>query len=273
MVLVWQPDPVIFSCGSFTLLWYGVFFALGLTAGGVFLWHCFKNAGIPQRDYELLLLVSFFAILIGARIVHCLFYDPAYYLLRPVEIFLPVKLLPDGSFSFTGYYGLASHGGFAALMAAVVLFCRWRHLDVLQIMDYMAVVTPLVCACIRLGNFTNSEIIGLPTNAGWGVVFANVDSLPRHPAQLYEAVAYIVVFSVMMILFHKLRHDNLPFGTYLSLVLIAVPLLRFCIEFFKENQSYVEAGMSLNLGQLLSLPFILSGVILLVCIFKRRHGK
>lgn len=268
MVFVWQPDPVIFSYGSFTLLWYGVFFALGLTVGGIFLYQCFRRAGISQLYYELLLVVSFIAILLGARLAHCLCYDPGYYLSRPIEIFLPVRQLPDGSFAFVGYSGLASHGGFLALIIGILLFCKFRHLNALQIMDYMAIVTPLVCASIRLGNFTNSEIIGLPTNGDWGVIFANVDTVPRHPAQLYEALAYLFVFVAIILIFRQYHHDRLPYGIYLSITLIAVPLLRFCAEFFKENQSYVEDGMALNLGQLLSLPFILCGIVMLIYLLK-----
>ena len=206
--IVWSPNPVIFSVGSFTLLWYGVLFALGLVLAGWYVWGRFKEFGIEQRVFENLIIWSFFGIFLGARLGHCLFYEAGYFLSHPIEMFLPVGVDEMGNYYFSGYHGLASHGAVMGLMLALMLF-RWRSkLAILPIMDWMAIATALAGAFIRLGNLMNSEIVGASTDVAWAFVFPEIDDLPRHPAQLYESLFFFMLFGVGVWLFKRLKYEG-----------------------------------------------------------------
>ena len=262
--IVWSPEPEIFSVGNFTLLWYGVLFAAGLVLAGWYVWNRFKEFGIEQRHFENLIIWAFFGIFLGARLGHCLFYEPEYFLSRPIEMFLPVGVDEMGNYYFNGYHGLASHGAVVGLMLALILF-RWRSkLAILPIMDWLALATPLAGAFIRLGNLMNSEIVGAPTDVAWAFVFPAIDDLPRHPAQLYEALFFFVLFGVGVFLFKRLGYKKVREGFYLSLMLIVIAGFRFCVEFVKEVQVGFERDMVLNMGQLLSVPLFVLGVFLMI---------
>ena len=262
--IVWNPNPEIFSVGNFTLLWYGVLFATGLVLAGWYVWCRFKEFGFAQSAFENLIVWSFFGIFLGARLCHCLFYEPDYFLSRPIEMFFPVGVDEMGNYYFSGYHGLASHGAVTGLMLALVLF-RWRSkLPLLPIMDWAAIGTPLAGAFIRLGNLMNSEIVGAPTDVAWAFVFPAIDDLPRHPAQLYEALFFFVLFGVGVMLFKRLGYRRVREGFYLSLMLIVIAGFRFCIEFVKEVQVGFERDMVLNMGQLLSVPLFVLGAFLMI---------
>ena len=194
---------------------------------------------------------------------------------------LPVKFLPDGGWKFTGYEGLASHGGTLGLILALWFYCRKTKMHYMDVLDMIAVATPITACCIRLANLMNSEIIGRPTDVPWAFVFERVDMLPRHPAQLYEAIAYFIFFLGMVWLYRHgqkqapaaLRTDfskaaktdtqvTLPYhrGFFFGLCLTEIFAFRFFIEFLKENQVNFEDGMALNMGQWLSVPFVLIGL-------------
>ena len=261
--IVWSPNPVIFSIGNFTLLWYGVLFALGLVLAGWYVWGRFKEFGIEQGVFENLIIWSFFGIFLGARLGHCLFYEADYFLSHPIEMFLPVGVDEMGNYYFSGYHGLASHGAVMGLMLALMLF-RWRSkFAILPVMDWMAIATALAGAFIRLGNLMNSEIVGAPTDVVWAFVFPAIDGLPRHPAQLYESLFFFVLFAIGAWLFKCLKYKVVRKGFYLSLMLIGIASFRFCIEFVKEVQVGFERDMMLNIGQWLSIPFIVLGVSLM----------
>lgn len=176
---------------------------------------------------------------------------------------LPITFLPDGGIMFTGYQGLASHGGVLGVLIALYFYSRKTKHSMIDTLDLIAVVAGLLFAFIRLGNFMNSEIIGTPTTKPWGVIFERVDNVPRHPAQLYEAISYLIIFAFMMILYKKMR-DRLKNGFFFGLATIIFFTARFNIEFVKENQVGFENGMIFNMGQLLSLPFILVGIGFLI---------
>ena len=269
--IVWSPNPVIFSIGNFTLLWYGVLFAVGLVLAGWYVWGRFKEFGIEQRHFENLIIWSFFGIFLGARLGHCLFYEADYFLAHPIEMFLPVGVDEMGNYYFSGYHGLASHGAVTGLMLVLVLFKWFSKLEILPIMDWLALATPLAGAFIRLGNLMNSEIVGASTDVVWAFVFPEIDNLPRHPAQLYESLFFFVLFGVGVWLFKRLKYDGVRSGFYLSLQLMVIAGFRFCVEFVKEVQVGFERDMVLNMGQCLSVPLFLLGVVLMI--YTQKSGE
>ena len=236
---------------------------MGFLIGYILVKKIFIKENIESKYLEALFLYVFLGALIGARLGHCLFYDWEYFSHHILEIFLPVSFIPSGV-KFTGYAGLASHGGAIGVILAVLLYNRKYHIPILSILDKLAFATPVLGALIRIGNFFNSEIIGAPTNVGWAVVFDRVDALPRHPAQLYEAFAYIITFIVLCFAYrYKYKHgirDGLIFGLCIMLIFVA----RFFIEYCKEVQESFEIGLresiGMDMGQILSIPFIIVGL-------------
>ncbi len=255
----WNPNPEIINILGISIRYYGLLFVSGLILSVYFLGRIYKRENLPAANLEKLSIYSMIGILAGARLGHCLFYEPAYYLAHPLEMILPVSFPPDGGIKFTGYRGLASHGGALGLLIAIYLYSRKTKHAMLDTIDLIAVVAALGSAFIRLANFMNSEIIGTPTTKPWGVIFERVDNLPRHPAQLYEAFAYFIIFAIMMTLYYKLR-PKLKNGFFFGLVLVLIFTARFIIEFVKENQVDFENSMTFNMGQLLSLPYIIVGI-------------
>ena len=255
----WNPDPEIINIFGFSLRYYGILFVGGLILCIYILGWIFKKENIPSQNLEKLSIYGMIGILTGARLGHCLFYEPSYYLSHPLEMFLPITFPPDGGIKFIGYQGLASHGGALGLLIALYFYSRKTKHSMIDTIDLIAVVAALECGFIRLGNFMNSEIIGIPTTKPWGVIFERVDNVPRHPAQLYEAISYFIIFTIMMILYKKMR-DRLKNGFFFGLVSVLCFTARFLIEFVKENQVGFEDGMTFNMGQLLSLPYIVVGI-------------
>lgn len=256
----WNPDPVIFSALGYDLRWYTLFWWVALFLGGYVIYSLFKARRLPTEMFGSLCVYSFLGIFIGARLGHCLFYDPEYFLAHPLEIVLPVKILPDGGgWRFTGYQGLASHGGTLGLLIALYLFCRKTKVHYLDVLDMMGIAAPLSAGFIRMGNLMNSEIIGHPTDVPWAFVFERVDALPRHPAQLYEALAYFLFFLIIWFI-AKRGKEKYGRGFYFGLCLTMIFTFRFFVEFIKERQVAFEDSMYIDMGQLLSLPFIAVGL-------------
>lgn len=255
----WNPDPELINIFGISIRYYGLLFVSGLILSIYFLGRIYKRENLPSQHLEKLSIYSMIGILAGARLGHCLFYEPAYYLSHPLEMILPVTFPPDGGIKFTGYQGLASHGGAFGLLIALYFYSRKTKHAMIDTIDLIAVVAALGSAFIRLANFMNSEIIGIPTIKPWGVIFERVDNVPRHPAQLYEAIAYFIIFAVMMLLYYKMR-AKLKNGFFFGLVLVLIFTARFIIEFVKENQVDFENSMTFNMGQLLSLPYIFAGL-------------
>lgn len=265
--ILWEPDGIIIDLGFYQLRWYSLLFATGFIVSYILLKRYFKAAGLEEKKLEKLTVYTVVATVIGARLGHCLFYDFDYYSEHIAEIFLPFRFQPE--FAFTGYQGLASHGGTLAVFAAVVLYTRVYQVNLLWLLDKLAIVAALGAGVfIRLGNLMNSEIIGKPADVPWAFVFSRVDQLPRHPGQLYEAISYFLIFLILYQLDKKgNRQSGFVFGVFLVLLFAA----RFVIEFFKADQSAFEQGMTLNMGQLLSLPLILAGAV--VIFIRRRSAK
>ncbi|MGK6351201.1 prolipoprotein diacylglyceryl transferase [Parapedobacter sp. DT-150] len=263
----WNIKPEIFSIGSFELRYYTLCFLLAFISSYVLMLHIFKREHKPQELLDQLSIYIFIGTLLGARLGHCLFYEFDYYKDHPLEMILPYTYV-NGKFTLTGFHGLASHGGAIGILAGIFLFCRKTKTDFLWITDRLVIVIPLAGAFVRIGNFFNSEIIGLPSDLPWAVVFEQIDTVPRHPAQLYEAVCYVLIFILLWNIYHRkpLLKPGFLFGLFLILLFGA----RFVLEFAKENQEAFEEGMTYNMGQLLSLPFIAIGVYLLVRPYKKK---
>ncbi|MFW5973447.1 MAG: prolipoprotein diacylglyceryl transferase [Bacteroidota bacterium] len=255
----WDTSPVVFEIGPLSIHWYGLLFATGFLAGYSIVQRMFRREGRPEQDLEVLLLYVFVATVLGARLGHVLFYDPVYYFSRPYRILE----IWEG--------GLASHGGAIGIFIALYLYARRRpDQPYLWVLDRIAVPTALAGSLIRLGNFFNSEIIGVPADVPWAVVFARIDSVPRHPAQLYESVAYLTIF-IALFLWYRRRKGELPDGYLTGSFLTAVFTARFLIEFAKVRQEAFELGIGLSMGQLLSIPMVLAGVALIAWARRRRR--
>ena len=249
-VIHWNPDIEIANFFGLSIRYYGLLFAIGLVLCVYILSWIYKKEKIPIEYIDKLTMHCIIGIIVGARLGHCLFYEPSYYLSNPLEM---LKIWKGG---------LASHGGILGLLTAMYTYSRKTKHPMIDTADLIAVVAGLEFAFIRLGNFMNSEIIGIPTTKPWGVIFARVDNIPRHPAQLYEGISYFLIFTVMMILYIKWR-DKLKSGFFFGLGSVLFFSARFAIEFIKENQVGFENEMTLNMGQIsvsythLTLPTIL----------------
>ncbi|MCF0071081.1 prolipoprotein diacylglyceryl transferase [Dyadobacter sp. CY261] len=264
--IVWNIRPEVFSFLDVPR-WYGVFWAIGVFLSISVGTYIFKAEKRPNGEIDKLAIYLIIGTLLGARLGHILFYAPLYYWQHPIEI-LPVSLTP--AFHFTGLAGLASHGGGIGLITATFIYARQNRLNFLWLLDRIAIVAPLCGVFIRLGNLINSEMVGIPSTMPWAFVFTNIDSIPRHPAQLYEAIYCALLFVVMYYLWHNKRTDW-PNGILFGLMLTILFSLRFIDEYFKVNQESFENDMVLNMGQLLSIPFIVVGIVIVASKFHIPH--
>lgn len=364
--ILWNGNPEIFSVGSFSLRWYGLFFALAFLIGQQIFYYIYRKEGKPERDVDTITIYMVIATIIGARLGHVIFYQPEIIWTEPLSIFLPFELKP---FRFTGLQGLASHGAAIGILTGIWLLARKKKpgQNFLQLVDRIVIIVALAGAFIRLGNYFNSEIIGKPTDKPYGVVFAGhltdyiknkqvdkdgivemvayaksdtmpknangnvpilvyiffkpnatisqVDALindqvkdymttrlseyfdhppaftlpyettaqengaiavriktygiPRHPAQLYESISCTILFALLFWIWSRYK-ANLPQGSLFGIFLVVCFGLRFLYEFLKENQVSFENGLPINMGQILSIPLILAGVIITILAFKRK---
>jgi prolipoprotein diacylglyceryl transferase len=363
--IIWNGSPEIFSYGSFSLRWYGLFFALGFLISQQFMYHFYKKEGKPEKDVDTLTIYMVVATILGARLGHVIFYQPEIITENPLSIFLPFEFSP---FRFTGLQGLASHGAAFGILFALWLYSRKKKpgQTFLQVVDRIVIVVALTGALIRLGNYFNSEIIGLPTTKSWGVVFVSKfsdtitdprvdrsgivesviikanDSIPmtespyvplniylffkkgvtgeqarnftdvtarnvlgnnlteffassqgnitsgvqllndgkvgsristygiaRHPAQLYESISCVILFLFLFWIWSRYK-EKLPAGRLLGIFLIWCFGLRFFFEFLKENQEAFEEDMVLNMGQILSIPLVIAGIIIVILSYRKQ---
>ncbi len=252
--IIWNVEPEIFSLWGFAIRWYGLLFALSFVIGQYILLHIFKQEGRYERDIDKLMLYMVIGTVVGARLGHCLFYDPLVYLQDPVRILY----IREG--------GLASHGATIGILFALWLYQHNTFgISYLWLLDRVVIAIALGGAFIRFGNLMNSEIIGIPTDLPWGFVFKNnPDSgfVARHPAQLYESISSLLLFFLLYSLYKKYGSD-FPRGLSFGIFLIVLFGLRFCYEFIKENQVAFENNFYLNMGQILSIPLICIGVFIL----------
>jgi phosphatidylglycerol:prolipoprotein diacylglycerol transferase len=247
----WDVDPNLLQLGPVRIRWYGLMFLMGFTIGYFIVkWMC----KVEKKSFERLENLLIYVVLgtaIGARLGHCLFYEPDYYLSHPIEIF---KIWEGG---------LASHGGTVGVIFAIWLYAR-KHpeFSFMWILDHLSIPTALIAGFIRIGNLMNSEILGRPADLPWSFVFQRIDQIPRHPAQLYESFTYIALFLITITMYR--RKPIRPPGLFFGIMLVWIFSWRIVWEMFKENQESFEQGMTLNMGQLLSVPFIIAGIILII---------
>jgi prolipoprotein diacylglyceryl transferase len=269
----WDIDPEIFNLFGISLRYYGVLFVGGLFLSLYILQKIFDKEQISPEKLQKLSVYALIGIFAGARLGHCLFYEPSYYLSHPLEMLLPIQHKPEGGFLFVGYRGLASHGAIIGLLIALIIYSYKTKESLIKTVDFLALVAPLSGAFIRLANLMNSEIIGIPTEVPWAFIFVRVDNLPRHPAQLYEALAYLLIFGLLFYLF-KTKRAYLQHGFFFGLSTLLVFIARFFIEFIKEKQVPFEEQMSLDMGQLLSIPFIILGLgFVIIGLIKTKNDK
>lgn len=256
--IVWNPDPEMFSLFGISIRYYSIMWAIGLGLAYYIVRWLYKDQRIPEKLFDPLFFYCFFGVLIGARLGHCIFYDWDYYSSHIAEMILPVKFT-DAGVQFTGYQGLASHGGTIGLIVALWLYVRKTKLNFIDVLDNIAIATPATACFIRLGNLMNSEIVGKVTDVPWAFIFPREGMEPRHPAQLYEALAYLLFFFIEIYLYKKYK-DKLHRGFFFGLCLTLIFTFRFFIEFLKAPQEAFEADMMFNMGQWLSIPFVILGV-------------
>ena len=281
LYILWNPNLELFHLGPFAVRWYGLCWLLGFAAAYLLVRQLYREQKIKEELFDPLFLYCFVGILVGARLGHCIFYEPDYFLTSGkgiIEMFLPIRFLADGGFRFTGYEGLASHGGTLGLIIALWLYVRKTKLSLWRVLDNIAIATGSMACFIRLGNLMNSEIIGKVTEVPWAFIFERVDNYPRHPGQLYEAIAYGILFILMWWLHKKggtlrlseSRGGYLPeigTGWDFGFCLTYIFTFRFFIEYTKEVQEAFEASLPIDMGQILSIPFIIIG---LYCMFRKK---
>lgn len=268
--IVWNPDIEAFSLGSISIRYYSILFVTGLVLAYWIIGRLYKDQQIPAEKFDSLFIYCFLGIVLGARLGHCLFYEPGYWLSHPLEMIFPVRFV-DGSLKWTGYLGLASHGGTLGLMLSLWLYARKTKLNYLSVLDKIAIATPIAACFIRLGNLMNGEIVGKVTQVPWAFIFPRMGMEPRHPAQLYEALAYLLFFVIGLFLYKKYRTTLRP-GFYFGYCLSTIFVFRFFVEFLKASQEAFEDSMMLNMGQWLSIPFILIGTHFMYHSFKRQSN-
>jgi prolipoprotein diacylglyceryl transferase len=253
-MFTWDVDPEIFRIGFFALRWYSLMFIISFSLGFMIFRWIYKIELKPSKFLDSLLMHMMLGTVIGARLGHCLFYDPVYFLSNPLKIFM----VWEG--------GLASHGAAIGILVALFMYSRKNNdQPYIWLVDRMVITVALAGFFIRLGNLFNSEIIGKASDVPWAILLLRIDNPPiaRHPAQLYEAIAYLLIFFILFAIYKKYTLRT-PRGLLFGLFLILVFSARFIVEFFKEVQEPFEKGMALNMGQILSIPAILAGLILVM---------
>ncbi|OFY67668.1 MAG: prolipoprotein diacylglyceryl transferase [Bacteroidetes bacterium RBG_13_42_15] len=258
LVIPWDVNPEIFRIGPVVVRWYGLLFASSFLFGYIILNRIFKNENLAESVLDRLTVYVAIGVIAGARLGHVLFYEPGYYLSHPIEI---LKIW---------HGGLASHGAAIGILIALWLFVRKEKKDYTWVIDRVAIVVALSGLFIRTGNLMNSEIYGVETTVPWGFIFLSKgETVPKHPTQIYEALTYLFIFILLYRIYWRKKGEYIQ-GVLISLTLILIFTSRFFIEFLKEDQVAFESGMKLNMGQLLSIPFVIAGFIWLYISLKQK---
>ena len=273
----WQPSPYLFEIGSFKIHIYSLCWILAFVIGWYLMANIFKKENEKKEWLDPLFLYIFIGAIGGARLGEYLFYDPSAFIERPIEVFLPVAYSPGETalfgilkdYEFVGFSGLASHGAAIGVILSAILFSKkYTKRNVLWLLDRIATVVPFGGAAVRIGNFYNSEIVGKESDLPWAVKFHNQSSgygaiVARHPAQLYEALGYFILGFVMLYVYNNTDKKK-DMGALFGIFLFFLFLIRFVVEFFKENQGTEAVAEALNIGlnngQILSIPFMILGI-------------
>lgn len=267
-LFVWDVHPTLFTIGPVEVRYYGLMWALGFIISAYIISNIMKREGYPEKTFDSFFWYALLSTVIGSRLGHCLFYAPGYYLTHPIEIL------------YIHQGGMASHGAAVGLLVGLWLFSRKNKIPYIWSLDRIGILVAISGALVRIGNFMNSEIFGRPTSLPWGVEFVLSNEwntlykgLPCHPTQLYEALAYLIIFVVFLWLYYRKNLAQRRPGAMFGIFLIALFGIRFLIEFIKNPQEDFEVGMILNMGQLLSIPFIVAGCVLLYHAYRAPEKK
>lgn len=261
MYIMWDVNPDIFVIPviDHPVRWYGLSWAFGFLISQQVMYYIYKRDGRPREEVDTLTIYMLVAAMAGARLGHVLFYEPVEFFRQPWRIFA----IWEG--------GLASHGGAIGILTALYFFAKKTKVKYLWIVDRLVIVSALTGCLIRLGNLMNSEMVGLPTTVPWAFIFTRVDNVPRHPAQLYEAIYCLFLFILLFWLYYKYG-KTLNDGLLTGVFLVILFGLRFVDEFFKINQEAFEDGLILNMGQILSIPFVICGIIILILSYRNKSA-
>ena len=267
-LFVWDVHPTLFTIGPVEVRYYGLMWALGFIISAYIISNIMKREGYPEKTFDSFFWYALLSTVIGSRLGHCLFYAPGYYLTHPIEIL------------YIHQGGMASHGAAVGLLVGLWLFSKKNKIPYIWSLDRIGILVAISGALVRIGNFMNSEIFGRPTSLPWGVEFVLSNEwntlykgLPCHPTQLYEALAYLIIFVVFLWLYYRKNLAQRRPGAMFGIFLIALFGIRFLIEFIKNPQEDFEVGMILNMGQLLSIPFIVAGCVLLYRAYRAPEKK
>ncbi len=267
-LFVWDVHPTLFTIGPVEVRYYGLMWALGFIISAYIISNIMKREGYPEKTFDSFFWYALLSTVIGSRLGHCLFYAPGYYLTHPIEIL------------YIHQGGMASHGAAVGLLVGLWLFSRKNKIPYIWSLDRIGILVAISGALVRIGNFMNSEIFGRPTSLPWGVEFVLSNEwntlykgLPCHPTQLYEALAYLIIFVAFLWLYYRKNLAQRRPGAMFGIFLIALFGIRFLIEFIKNPQEDFEVGMILNMGQLLSIPFIVAGCVLLYRAYRAPEKK
>jgi len=251
---IWNIEPNILHYGSIQMRWYGLFFVGSFFLGLWLLQWIYKKEGKDPEMLDNLVIYTMVGVVVGARLMHCLAYEPEFYLSHPLEILKVWK------------GGLASHGGMLGSIVGIYLFSLHYKVPFFWILARTAIAGTITATMVRLGNFFNSEILGLPSDAPWAIIFSRVDMIPRHPVQLYEALGYFSLF-LLMITIYKKASPHFATRVLPPLFLLYMFTLRFILEYFKTRQAGYISELPFTTGQLLSLPFVLIGIVWILWVF------
>lgn len=270
--ITWNVSPTLFHLGGMEIRWYGLLYACAFIVSYILLKKMFKKEGVDVVYLDRLTFYCFLAVVIGARLGHCLFYDFTYYSHHIIEMILPIKETADG-WRFSGYQGLASHGGAIGIIIALIIYSRKTNIPFMWVVERLVIAICFAGVLIRLGNLMNSEIYGFPTTLPWGFVFVrDHQTVACHPTQLYEALSYLAIGLVLYYLLNsknKRINQGMIFGLFLALLFG----VRFLLEFLKNNQESWEDSLPIDMGQILSIPFILAGIVLVILSWNKDLGK
>lgn len=261
LYITWNPSQYLLPIGSAGIRWYGMCWLLGLALGYFMMKWLYKKHKYSSEKFDPLFLYVFISVLLGARLGHCLFYEPEYFLTswdHIIEMIIPIRHLYNGEWKFVGYQGLASHGGVIGLLVGLYLYIKRYKMKTWVVLDFFGICSSITACFIRIGNLMNSEIIGKVTNVPWAFIFIKVDNKPRHPGQLYEAIAYLLFFGIIYFIYRR-NPKKVGTGLFFGLCLFLIFVFRFFIEYTKELQVAFEAGLPMDMGQILSIPLILLG--------------
>jgi phosphatidylglycerol---prolipoprotein diacylglyceryl transferase len=272
LFITWDVSPIICKLGSIEIRWYGILFACAFIVSYLLLKKLFQKDNVPISYLDKLTLYVFIAVLVGARLGHCLFYDFSYYSNHLIEMFLPIKETASG-WKFVGYQGLASHGGAIGILIALWIYQKRTKLPYMWILDRLVIAICFAGLAIRTGNLFNSEIYGVPTSLPFGFIFVrDYQTVPCHPTQLYEGLSYLIIGLCLYAILRK-DNKNIHQGLIFGLFLILVFGMRFLIEFIKNDQEPWEQNLILDMGQILSIPFIIGGIIITYFAIKKDIGS